>query len=288
MKAGFWIAPEGADSAMTIQPIGGEEEISSPGRTASGALSLLASMDAEELLRRCGETAKLLPQIAEALETQMEEAPGELFDLTDFQKEDTELISQIIGEGEVTGLVALPDGVVAQIQESVMAGLWRIRFTNADHAIVGDYLEVGAVPEIIKRTAQSGAPEITLCEPPVGTMNVMPVLTEIMDHMARHQPGQPSHVINFSLFPMSPEDMAFLQDRLGDGPIQLISRGYGTCRITATGARHVWSVQYYNAMDTIILDTLEIGDVPVVACAAEPDFRDSAERLREIEEAYFK
>jgi hydrogenase-1 operon protein HyaF len=50
----------------------------------------------------------------------------------------------------------------------------------------------------------------------------------------------------------------------------------------------VWSVQFFNTMDTILLDTVEIGDVPIVACAAEEDFRDSAERLREIEDAYFR
>jgi hydrogenase-1 operon protein HyaF len=47
-------------------------------------------------------------------------------------------------------------------------------------------------------------------------------------------------------------------------------------------------VQFFNVMDQIILDTLEIGDAPAVACAAEVDFRDSAERLREIDEAYFR
>ena len=47
------------------------------------------------------------------------------------------------------------------------------------------------------------------------------------------------------------------------------------------------SVQYFNAMDEIILDTLEIGGVPVVALAATEDFRNSSERLREIYEAYF-
>ena len=44
----------------------------------------------------------------------------------------------------------------------------------------------------------------------------------------------------------------------------------------------------FNAMDTIVLDTLEIGDVPVTARAAVEDFRDSAERLKEVEEAYFR
>ena len=46
-------------------------------------------------------------------------------------------------------------------------------------------------------------------------------------------------------------------------------------------------MQYFNASDEIVLDTLEIGDAPAAACAAEEDFRDSAQRLREIEEAYF-
>jgi hydrogenase-1 operon protein HyaF len=82
--------------------------------------------------------------------------------------------------------------------------------------------------------------------------------------------------------------MEVLQSTLGAGPVSLTSRGYGTCRVVATGALNVWSVQFYNAMDTIILDTLEIVDVPQVAAAAEEDFRDSSDRLREIEEAYFR
>jgi hydrogenase-1 operon protein HyaF len=40
-------------------------------------------------------------------------------------------------------------------------------------------------------------------------------------------------------------------------------------------------------MDPVILDTLEIGDVPVAVTAANEDFEDSAERLAEILEAYF-
>lgn len=79
-----------------------------------------------------------------------------------------------------------------------------------------------------------------------------------------------------------------LQDTIRNGPIQLVSRGYGTCRVLSTGIRNVWSVQFFNAMDTIILDTLEVGGVPTVALAADEDFEDSAERLKEIIEAYFK
>jgi hydrogenase-1 operon protein HyaF len=87
---------------------------------------------------------------------------------------------------------------------------------------------------------------------------------------------------------MNEVDMAFLKQTLNLGPVQAVSRGYGTCRVTLAGQRHVWSVQYLNAMDIIILDTLEVGDVPVSLCAADEDFQDSAERLGEILEAYFQ
>jgi hydrogenase-1 operon protein HyaF len=116
----------------------------------------------------------------------------------------------------------------------------------------------------------------------------MPVLAEIRERMGQYLPGTPNHTIAFSLFPMNPEDMDFLQKSLGPGPVQIVSRGYGTCKVTATATRNVWSVQFFNAMDTIVLDSLEIGGVPSVALAAEEDMRDSAERLKEIEEAYFR
>jgi hydrogenase-1 operon protein HyaF len=40
--------------------------------------------------------------------------------------------------------------------------------------------------------------------------------------------------------------------------------------------------QYFNSDDTLILNTLEVSDVPSVACAAMEDLADSAERLGEI------
>ncbi len=285
MKAGFWVAPDGADSAMTILPIGADQPES--GRTGTGAHAFLATAAAEALVARCPRAAALLPEIAAILSAHKADEPNCLFDLTDFSADDRELIGQVMGEGEVAGVAALTGGIVAQIQESVMAGLWRVRFAGPDGALAGDYLEVGAVPEAVREAAMLTANALAAGPPPEGAMNVMPLITEISERMAAHKPGDAAHVIAFSLFPMSPADMEFLQRSLGPGPVQLLSKGYGVCRVLATGTRNVWSVQYFNAMDAIILDTLEIGGVPFVACAAEEDFRDSAERLREIHAAYF-
>lgn len=282
MKAGFWVAPEGEDAAMTVMPIGAEPPL------RARKLNFLATSTAEEMIRRCRRTAELLPELADALAVQMADQPGRLFDITDFPDDDRELITQTLGEGEVAGVAALAGGITAQMQEAVMAGVWRIRFTDADGRLLADYIEVASIPAAVRQACSVLQPTVSHGPAPAGAMNVMPVLTEIGDRTGRYREGDPAHIITFSLFPMSPEDMSFLQDTLGAGPVQLTSRGYGTCRIVATGVRNVWSVQFYNAMDTIILDTLEICDIPAVAIAAEEDFRDSEVRLREIEEAYFK
>jgi hydrogenase-1 operon protein HyaF len=285
MKAGFWIAPEGSDETMTLLPLTCEDTTSV--RRAAGALSFLATSNGEQLVARCPRAAALFPQLAAALELQSASAAGRLFDITDLGDDDRELVTQVLGEGEVNGVAALPNGVIAQIQEASMAGLWRVRFTDAGGRLTADYLEIGTIPEIIKRAAELTSDRLFIGAEPPGAMNLMPLLAEISERMSAHRPGDPSHIINFSLLPVSEVDMAFLQQTLGNGPVQLMSRGYGACKITATGARRVWSVQFFNATDAIILDTLEIGDVPTAACAAEEDFRDSAERLREIHEAYF-
>jgi hydrogenase-1 operon protein HyaF len=47
----------------------------------------------------------------------------------------------------------------------------------------------------------------------------------------------------------------------------------------------VWRVQFFNSMDTLILDTLEVTDMPEVVLAAPEDLSDSARRLLKVLEA---
>jgi hydrogenase-1 operon protein HyaF len=287
MKVGFWDAPEGAEQPVSVFPIGEESLNASKGSlTAAGALAKLATLDSAELARSCPNAVVLLSKIAQAIAGQKADAPTQLFRLANLNDLESQLIADVLGEGEVGGVVALPDGSLAQIQESVLAGIWRVRLeTDA----TSDYLEIGAVPEIVRRAAADlTSADFEIGPVPEGAMNVLPVLAEIRERALAWRPGMRSQIINFTLLPMSPVDMSFLQDTIRNGPIQLVSRGYGTCRVLSTGIRNVWSVQFFNAMDTIILDTLEVGGVPTVALAADEDFEDSAERLQEIIEAYFK
>jgi hydrogenase-1 operon protein HyaF len=270
MNPGSWNAPAGG-----VQ------------RSATGAPAFLATGAAEALIRACPRVAALLPDIVACLDTQEDTASGHLFDVTEFSADETRLLAEVLGEGEVAATASLPGGVVAQVQESVLAGLWRVRFEGPEGQRLGSYLEVAAIPQVVRQATALTATSLVFGTPPEGVMNAMPLLAEIADRMARWQKGEPSHVMNFSLLPMTAADMQYLQDFLGSGPVRLAARGYGTCRVLATGARHVWSVQYSNAGDEVVLDTLEIGDVPEAVLAAGEDFRDSAARLREIAAAYF-
>ncbi|MGY8684825.1 hydrogenase expression/formation protein [Bradyrhizobium sp. UFLA05-153] len=283
MKARLCTALDDAE-----RPIYGEERLEAAGGrlTAAGALAKLASLDSAELARCCPNAVELLSKVAATIASQKANVPTRLFRLGDLNDLERMLIADVIGEGEVAGVVALPDGSLAQVQESVLAGIWRVRLDTNE---ASEYLEVGAIPEIVKRAAiDLTAVNFEIGHAPEGAMNVLPVLAEIRERALAWRPGICSQVINFTLLPMSPVDMSFLQETIKNGPIQLVSRGYGTCRVLATGIRNVWSVQFFNAMDAIIVDTLEVGSVPLVTIAADEDLQDSAARLQEIIEAYFK
>ena len=46
----------------------------------------------------------------------------------------------------------------------------------------------------------------------------------------------------------------------------------------------MWRVQYFKNMQTLILNTIEVVDVPEVAIAAADDLADTRERLAELVE----
>jgi hydrogenase-1 operon protein HyaF len=88
--------------------------------------------------------------------------------------------------------------------------------------------------------------------------------------------------VNLTLLPFGPPDHEGLDALLGEGAVSILSRGFGNCRISSTRARNVWRVRFYNTMSTLILDTLEVVDVPEAARAAREDYEDSLRRLEEL------
>ncbi len=200
-------------------------------------------------------------------------------DMSGLAEADRTLIDQVLGEGEVSAQVAGESGTLA-IQESVFAGVWRLRGRDLEGSPFADRVEVGDVPAAVGLAARAGRAAPPPMPTTPGIINAPALLAEVTERVSGHA-AEP-HIINLSLLPFSPEDAAWLDQCLGRGRVTLLSRGYGNCRITATGVARVWWVQYFNSQDALILNTLEITDVPEVARAAAEDLADSAARLADI------
>ncbi len=193
------------------------------------------------------------------------------------------VVNEVLGEGEVAIRV---DGERRfRIQESVFTGLWRVFLLDRDEKVIADWLEASALPALVIELARSAtltAPP--LVELPADAMNSPALLAEIGGQMAARAPGAPAHVINLTLFPLTADDHRVMEQALPVGPVAMISRGFGNCHITSTRLRDVWRVQYFNSMKTLILNTIEVVDVPAVALAAAEDLADTRERLAELVE----
>ena len=180
-------------------------------------------------------------------------------------------VNEMLGQGEVS---VLAEGLTAQ--ETTFTGLWRVRGDGIDD------IEASPFPAVLRDVALARQrPAMDDAAPPATLMNAPALLAEIRDASARCRPGDAAHVINLSLLPVTPEDTDYLDRMLGRGGLSVLSRGFGNCRITATAYPNVWWVQYFNSMEKLILNSVEVVDVPAVALAAREDFADSRVRLVE-------
>jgi len=232
------------------------------------------------------EALALLQQLGRQLESYDANNPPPALDLGQLDPHNRTLVDQVLGEGEVS--IVIEGAEHTRIQESVLAGVWRIQQTDSEGRLLDDRIEVGAIPLQVKQQAFAGAQEkVELLSPlPPGVLNAPPLFSEINDRIGNAETARHPHVINLTLLPQTEEDLGFLQQQLGPGKVSILSRGYGNCRISSSGTRNVWWVQYFNSQDRNILNSLEITDVPSVACAAPEDIADSATRLDEILEIY--
>ncbi|WP_139093071.1 MULTISPECIES: hydrogenase expression/formation protein [Pseudomonas] len=198
-------------------------------------------------------------------------------DLRAYSPADRVLLDQLLGEGEVSAHIGGTDGV--RIQESIFAGVWRVLGAGLD------YIDVDAAPALLRRAAKFDISTAALAPAsplPAGVMNAPAILTELQDRTLHWLPGSAAHVINLSLLPLSEQDVPFLDQCLGEGTVLMLVRGYGNCRISNTRVPNCWRVRYFNSQDALILDTIEVTDLPEVVMAAPEDIADSLERFEDV------
>lgn len=229
----------------------------------------------------CGARDLLAGWLAALRAWDTRQAPGPAWPLDGVAPAVLDVLNQVLGEGEVA--IRVGGTPELRIQESVFSGLWRCVQLGEAGGVEADWLEAGAVPQVVidraRAAARPGLPEVAL---PPGAMNSPALLAEIGARLPQVAPGQPAGVLNLTLLPVAPDDHRVLEAALPVGPVAMISRGFGNCHVTSTLTRDVWRVQYFNSMQTLILDTLEMVHLPEAAIAAPEDLADSRERLAEL------
>jgi hydrogenase-1 operon protein HyaF len=247
-----------------------------PGSMMTFALPVINEEADPALMAAACEVVELLRDKMEAMPLGSSTIP--VIELLDMEPEVVRLLNQTMGEGEVS--ISVRGSSAYRIQETVFAGVWRLHEFAADGRLTRDSIMACAIPPMVTQWAQEDVSlDCRIPEKTPGIMNALSVLTEIVGKARTYKTGDAAHVVNLTLLPMSPEDMECLPLTLGVGAVTILSRGYGNCRITSTRLPNVWWVQYFNSMDTLILNTLEVSDVPEVAQASKEDYEDSIERL---------
>lgn len=241
----------------------------------------------------CHAGREALEAVCVALHRYLPGDEAQSFELNALDEDNIDFINQALGEGEVS--VAFEKGTHSTIkaQESVLAGVWRVQHFNQQNDVILDTIEVGEVPHMVRHFAFAEADttiDTHYDQNDSEIQNAPAILVELSEQLAEQQDGRQTHteahVINLSLLPLSQADLFLLGERLGVGPVTILSRGYGNCRIGSTGKRNGWWIKYFNSQDALILNTIEIVDIPSVAIAAPEDIADSAERLHEILDIY--
>lgn len=190
------------------------------------------------------------------------------------------LVNEALGEGEVSAIIGGAEPL--QVQETVFAGVWRLLSVGADSAMRRDAVVACGYPAELVSAARGGADSaLRVAAAGEGVMNAPAILAEVLDRAAGFSDAAPAHVVNLSLLPLSPADHPCLRDALGAGAVSVLSRGYGNCRVASTRLANTWWVQYFNSVDSMILNTIEVTALPEVVPAAAEDLADSVERLAE-------
>ncbi|MDR0771446.1 MAG: hydrogenase expression/formation protein [Burkholderiales bacterium] len=211
--------------------------------------------------------------------------PGPQLDLRGQSAAVLDILNGVLGEGEVSARVEGLLGYDVRVQESIFTGIWRVREFDAKGEETAYRLEAGSLPAVLLEAAHLGAqptlPEVVL---PEGAMNAPALFAEIRAQLAAFDANDTasSHEINLTLLPLTPADHQALQDALPVGPVAIISKSFGSCRVTSTGTRHIWRLQHFNSKNTLLLNTLEIVERPLPVLAAAEDIDDARKRLAEL------
>lgn len=262
----------------------------------------------------------LLKNIHHALLMFNEESKYNQFDLGALNTLSREFIDEIFETGDIKATVQLNSGDINHIEvhQSVMAGVWRIKHFNHLGKVGADYLEIATFPSAIlskcyalknkesfdksfelpsrnrSRKPSCESPEKPSQEKFGQTLSLDIILqnsdsfdkyaliAELNQRGEQFSASDEPFVINLTASCINDDELTSLEAQLDIGEVTMLSTVYGNCMINATSCMNTWWIKYFDAYDRVILNTLEVVDIPSIAKASYKDISFSGLKLKSL------
>jgi len=119
----------------------------------------------------------------------------------------------------------------------------------------------------------------TLPAEPGLTGNAPPLLREISELLRRLLETGETAAIDLSALPLTPADLDWLHDKLGEGEIAVTLQASGESTLNETACPGVWWVTHHNEKGTVTSQFIEVAFVPELVKAHPQDVEIGREHL---------
>ncbi len=109
--------------------------------------------------------------------------------------------------------------------------------------------------------------------------NAPPLLHELLEMVQRLLDAGETSAIDLSALPLTPADLDWLHEQLGNGEINVTLQASGESTLAETGCSGVWWVTHRNEQGTVTSQFIEVAFVPELVKAHPQDVAVGRERL---------
>jgi hydrogenase-1 operon protein HyaF len=124
---------------------------------------------------------------------------------------------------------------------------------------------------------------IHVITPPPGepglTGNAPPLLRELAEQVKRLLASGEASAIDLSALPLTPADLDWLHDKLGDGEIAVTLQASGESTLNETACPGIWWVTHHNEQGAVTSQFIEVAFVPELVKAHPADVAIGRETL---------
>ena len=124
---------------------------------------------------------------------------------------------------------------------------------------------------------------IHVINPPPGepglTGNAPPLLRELAEQVKRLLESGETSAIDLSALPLTPADLDWLRERLGEGEISVTLQANGESTLNETACSGIWWVTHHNEQGAVTSQFIEVAFVPELVKAHPQDVQIGQEYL---------